>query len=282
MNEKNVIIAGVPRSGTTLTCFLLNKLANTVALDEPFGNRVFVGLADNDAICREIAQFFEKSRESLLTNGTALSKHVAGKVPDNIIGDEYDQYDDLRLRRGISKTGVIAIEKQLSSDFLLVIKQVAIFAAILDRLVDYFPCFAVMRNPLAVLRSWNSIRLPYHQGRVPPAERLDSSLTRALDLIEDRFDRQLYLLSWFYEKINTLIPRNAVLLYEDIIPSGGKALRLIAPDAETLNESLESRNDSKLYDSELKLFLGEKLLQSDGAYWQFYSKESVELLMKDS
>jgi hypothetical protein len=36
----NVVLTGLPRSGTTLVCRLLNKLPDTVALHEPLSWRV--------------------------------------------------------------------------------------------------------------------------------------------------------------------------------------------------------------------------------------------------
>jgi hypothetical protein len=45
-----------------------------------------------------------------------------------------------------------------------------------------------------------------------------------------------------------------------------------------LDEPLESRNLNKLYDRDEMLRVGERLLGSEGAYWRFYTKESVEEL----
>jgi hypothetical protein len=277
MIGRNIIIAGVPRSGTTMTCFLLNKLDNTVALDEPFG-RELVEHREADAFCQEIVRFYERSRESLLRNRTGLSRQADGRIPDNIIGDEFEQVGEARLRQGFTKTGVVSFDKSLTEDFPLLVKQVAVFAPILGSLVGYFPCFAVMRNPLSVLGSWNSVQLPYYRGRVPPAEQMDRSLKRALKAIDDRLERQLYLLSWFYEQIHRHLPREAVVFYEDVIESRGKALRTILPEASSLDEPLESRNRSRFYDAGLRQVLAQRLLDSDGAYWQFYSKESVQAL----
>jgi hypothetical protein len=46
-----------------------------------------------------------------------------------------------------------------------------------------------------------------------------------------------------------------------------------------LDEPLESRNLNKLYDRDEMLRVGERLLGSEGAYWHFYTKESVEELL---
>jgi hypothetical protein len=56
---------------------------------------------------------------------------------------------------------------------------------------------------------------------------------------------------------------------------------VITPEANQLNEKLESKNKNTLYDVNLMALLGEKLLKNDGAYWDFYSKESVENLLRE-
>jgi len=49
---------------------------------------------------------------------------------------------------------VIEVDKQLSPDFLLVMKHNSAFAGVLDRLVRRLPVYAVVRNPLSILSSW--------------------------------------------------------------------------------------------------------------------------------
>jgi hypothetical protein len=49
LNQTNIVSTGLPRSGTTLTCHLLNKLPNTVALHEPIAPGQFVDLESEDA-----------------------------------------------------------------------------------------------------------------------------------------------------------------------------------------------------------------------------------------
>jgi hypothetical protein len=137
----------------------------------------------------------------------------------------------------------------------------------------------VIRNPLSVLASWNSIAVPVQDGHAPGAERIDGALARALAGIDDRLARQLFLLSWFYEKYDRLLPRGAILRYEDTIASGGKSLAPITPLAERLAEPLRSKNANEVYDEKLMHGLGEALLRADGAFWRFYSRESVGQLL---
>ena len=77
------------------------------------------------------------------------------------------------------------------------------------------------------------------------------------------------------------LPEKSILCYENIVADRGKALSVIQAQASMLNEPLKNKNINKLYDRELMLLLGDKLLNSDGCFWEFYSKDSVELLLKD-
>jgi hypothetical protein len=95
----------------------------------------------------------------------------------------------------------------------------------------------------------------------------------------NRLERRLYLLSWQFERFGEELPEGNVIRYEDIVASGGRALSVITPAAEELDEPLESKNLNPLYDRDQMLKFGEALLASDGAYWFFYSRESVKELL---
>ena len=55
--ERNIVITGPGRSGTTLTCHLLNKLPNTVALSEPINPGKYADrLPDNEAVADAVVK----------------------------------------------------------------------------------------------------------------------------------------------------------------------------------------------------------------------------------
>ena len=299
MENCNTILTGVPRSGTTLTCWLLNKLPDTVALHEPMNVFEWKVLQSHETICNDVGAFFREMRESLLRNGTAMSKHVGGRVPDNPTGDTYSvplptRADRLldrlnngdraqaRLRKSQATKGIIAFEKPLSHNFLLCIKHPSAFTAILTSLHRRYPCYALIRNPLPVLASWNSVNYPVWNGHVPAAECRDLALALKLAQISDRFERQLYILSWFFDRYQRTLPDENILRYEDIIASGGAALKVITPKAGQLNVKLENKDKNKLYNGELMQAIGKELLKTEGAFWEFYSKDSVEMLLQES
>jgi hypothetical protein len=278
MSGQNVLVSGTPRSGTTLTCHLLNKLPNTVALHEPMSVKKFAAFASHDEINTEIDRFCAAQRHSIHTRGVAISKQSGGQVPDNPI--ERTQSSE-RLRRSVVSRGEITIEKPLAPDFTLVIKHNAAFAAAIATLVKRFPVYAIIRNPLATLASWSTVAIPVQMGGAPAAERIDPKLQAGLATIQDELDRQIFLLDWYHAQYHTHLPADSIIAYETIVASGGKALRVVRPEAASLDEPLTSQNASKLYDYPRMLRIGERLLRSDGAHWTSYTKASVEQLLNE-
>ena len=286
--KNNVILTGTPRSGTTLTCHLLNKLPDVLALHEPIGvNRYQHLMPDHEAVAGGIGRFFNRRmRPLILEEGLAQTKHRAGEVPDNPFGSAARGEGGASAgtsaktggRQSDLQKGQVAHNKELSEDFTLVIKQPAMFSALLTALVGRFPSYAIIRNPLSTLASWNSVEIPLRQGHAHAAEKYDPSLPERLEGL-DRHGRQLYMLSWFYERFEANLPPENIIRYEDIVSSGGKTLSRIHPAASELDEPLESKNKNPLYDGDETKAVAERLLSSDGPYWRFYSPSEVEALL---
>ncbi len=256
MNDLNVCLTGLPRAGTTLTCKLLNKLPDTLALHEPMKSSAFSKANKANAICAAVENFFEETRCAIDASNTVVAKKNGGRRREKV------------LRR------------QLQSPFTLCLKHPAAFTALLPELAQSFRCYAIIRNPLSVLGSWNRVEMSVQDGHSPAAEMLNPDLTQRLARLPDKTARQIALLSWYFEQYSRYLSHEKLLRYEDMIASGGKSLRAVSASAEQLVEPLKSRNRKKRYGYELMQELGEKLLRSDGAYWQFYSKESVEAVLQ--
>jgi len=272
-HDNDIVLAGLPRSGSTLTCHLINKLPDAVALNEPMASRRFKDLPDNNAIFDTISQFLASMRGSLEKSGTAISKHIDGVVPDNPVARKISSDG---LRKGEAILGEVNFSKDLPANFTLVVKHPSAFAALLPELAKRFSTFATIRNPVAVLSSWNSVSMPLRDGHAPKGEKMDPELHARLRSIPDRLDRQVHLLCWFFERFSAL-PAERIIRYEDIIASAGSCLSVLAQSAVCLEEPLESRNQSSLYDAGLTPILVERLLQERGAvFWDFYSQSSIE------
>jgi hypothetical protein len=271
----DIILTGIARSGTTLTCFLLNKLPQAVALHEPMNPAELAELGYPDEYLERVADFFAAQRTSLLEAGTAVSKARDGRVPENPFGVATGESG---LRASTVGGEQVRFGKDLRPGFRLAVKHPNVFTATLPTLLTRFPCFAVIRNPLAVLLSWQTIQAPVNRGHLPYGEAFDPELKAALAAEPDRLARQLRILRWYFSRYASMLPRHHVLRYEEIVASGGAALAVIDPDAASLREPLESRNRSALYDAAMVNDLAARLLEDDGIYAPFYARTAVESL----
>jgi len=262
---RNVLITGTPRSGTTLLCSLLNKLPDVVALHEPMNVWELPDCADANAAADVIQRFCDSTRASLHEHGYALSKHVAGKIPDNVAANQVNQRG-IRLRQ--TEHGKVHVNKPLSKDFDLGIKHPVAFTALLET--------------LSTLASWNSLAwLNVKNGHAPIGEKLDPEFRRSLADQPDTIERQFMIMEWFYRRFRSFLPDKALIKYEDLITSRGRELARFFPQASALDENLASKNVNKFYDRPLMLDLGERLLNRSGIIWDYYAKADVEALMAE-
>ncbi len=278
VKDRNIVLTGPGRSGTTLTCFLLNKLPDTVALSEPIAPGKYADrMPDREAVADGIEDFYRDMRKMALSQGLVISKHVGGVVPDNTKG----MVDGRRQR--IAEKGKIAVDKALEPDFYLAIKQPGLFTALLPVLAERFSCFAIVRNPLAIMASTSTLQQNKDRKNPSAKRRYDPELGSRLEESKkegaDRIGQRLLRLHHAFERYQQVLPESHVLRYEDICSSRGKALEVIVPAASQLDEQLENKNLNPLYQRDKVLRFGERLLESEGAYWNLYSRESVEEIM---
>lgn len=270
MEGKNIILAGVARSGSTLVCHLLNNSSDVVALHEPIQPKI-VPMKTDEAVAY-IQNYFDQQRHLILSSGIAESCSSSGKVPDNHVG----KFNSKTGKREVLLDGKkIIIDKSLDNSFSLLIKQPGMFTALLSVLKEYFPCYATIRNPLAVLRSWNSVDMAVTNGHAPAAEERDQLLKQALKIEPDRYQRQLILLSWYFEQYTKYLTESQIIRYEDVISTGGQCLSRIDSSLTISEKKLENKNNNALYDRSIKNVLAECLLDSNGFYWNYYSKQDV-------
>jgi hypothetical protein len=277
--DRNIVITGPGRSGTTLTCFLLNKVPNTIALSEPIApGRYANRMPDYEAVADGIEEYYRDMRKMALTQGQVISKHSGGMVPDNSKGMK----DGVRQR--IVDKGKIPVPKELNPGFYLAIKQPGMFTALLPTLSKRFPSFAIIRNPLAIMLSTSTLQNTNKRRKTPSAkvtydpqlgERLEENKKEGADKVGQRLLRFHHA----FERYQESLPESHIIRYEDICSSRGKALKVIVPEAEALDEPLENKNLNPLYPRDKVLRFGERLLESEGAYWNFYSRGDVEEIM---
>ena len=295
MSPRTWLLSGIPRSGTSLCCRLAGGLPDRVALSEPLQPRQLADCPDPRNACARIETFLKQIRTRIAVERRAPSIQSGGRLDDHRAESGDMGADGLRRLR--AEWGEIVLDKPLSARFGLLVKHNALFAALLPRLAASFPCLALVRNPLAVLASWQTVDLPVHRGRIPMGERFDPELRRTLDAEPETLRRQIVVLNWFFARYlaaghraawqrtarqraarqRAHLPPENIIRYEDLIESGGQTLfRLLGHPGAPPVEGLKSRNDSALCDKAMTGTLLEALLKAGGPWTHFYSPEDCE------
>ena len=218
MRYRDVVLTGLPRSGTTLACVVLNQVRNVVALPEPMDPASFASFhSEVELATTRLQQFFDRTRRMIKSERQAPARLVNGVLTSNLF--ERPRHDG-QPRRHVGQLDVIRIDKELDDNFTLAVKYPLVFLALLPQLVTKFPVVALVRHPLSLLASWNTVDTGIRHGRVAMAEMFDAELSRQLSAIDDVIDRQLNLIVWCFKRLS-FIPRSHIIRYEDFIASNG-------------------------------------------------------------
>ena len=273
MTSGTWLLSGIPRSGSSLCCRLTGELPDTVALSEPMRRAEFAGLETEFEACSSIEEFAESARARIPAEGRAPSVQVDGRLDDDRVAGGRPCGG---LRRPRGGQGEIRVDKPLSGGFTLLIKHNALFAALLPGLAASMACLALVRNPLAVLASWQTVELPVNQGRIPAGEQFDRDLRGGLEREGDVLRRQIIVLNWFFDRYRAHLGPDSILRYEDLVESGGRTLFTRIGHADAPHAVLDNRNGNPLYGGVSVDSLLAALLSEGGAWSVFYSAAECE------
>ncbi len=265
----SVILTGLPRAGTTLTCKLLSEQENIIGLNEPIAWR---GLRTYQEGLERLNDRLGRFRHTLLTEGKAPVRGKDGKITDN----HFERTEGARKR--VIRRAEVYFDKPLTADFKLFVKHNSVFTQLLPDLMKTYPCYAIIRNPLAVLGSWSTVTIPVSRGTMRHLDVLNPKMQQQLDQMDDLLERQLFLLDFYFMRYAELEP-DQVVRYESVIDTQGKVLEGMIGQPYVAHTILESKNVGKVYNRDQMLKMGEALLKSkDHHCWSFYQKEEVEQL----
>jgi hypothetical protein len=218
MARKIALLTGVPRAGTTLSCQLLNQRADVVALHEPIDPTKIPQNATNSEAFSLINNKIIKLDYSISTGAAFEHGEKGGLQIDNPVGTNVEN----GLRQVTAKRGEIKLPPRPFDEYHLVVKQNALFTALLEHLLPHYSVTAIVRNPVPVLLSWMTVQLPVNRGHIPAGERFDPDFAKQLNNQTDCLQRQLAIYRWFLKKFTYYnLP---TVSYEELIGSRGSAL----------------------------------------------------------
>ncbi len=158
----DILLTGLPRSGTTLACHLLNHLPDAVALFEPPSFFDVIRPTVPDSL-GQIRKVFERQRTLIENTGTAESLSLNGKVPDNHLS--YRASIENQRQNLLDGSSIRVDNLQPGTDYALIIKHPIIICSLLPEAAKEYPVFAIVRDPLSTLVSWCFTPFPVSQGR---------------------------------------------------------------------------------------------------------------------
>jgi hypothetical protein len=232
------LLTGLPRSGTTLVCALLNELPDTVALVEPIA---FEPDGNHDRALRQIEQFIDDARLRVIDTGEVTTRHIAGVIPDNLVDPPGPG-----LRRFHSERGVIPLRKVVTPEFRLFVKHLGEFTAMSSTLAANHPLVAIVRNPLHLLAAWQTVDLPIRQGHLRSAECFSPKLAQALAIEDSPLRRQVILIEWML-KIYQEFPPERILRYEDLVEKPQRSLFCLGAQGDECSRLLQAYDPSERY-----------------------------------
>lgn len=268
---RNIILTGIPRSGTTLACKILGEVENQIALNEPIAGKFFkTGLAGE----KVIDNAFSNYRTTLWKKGIAPVRAKNGTIIDNAYSEGKGKREKQLQRIDMR------FNKKLNSDFTLILKHCSEFSLILPDLQKKYESFAIVRNPLAVLASWRSVDVPVSRGKVAKSQILNPQFYDKIENLKTLEDKQFFILDWYFSCYDILPPSN-VIPYEKMIETNGEVLSVISKKAIQSKVELQNKNNNDLYDKNFMEVCLKILLERDGSYLKYYSKEEITELAEN-
>jgi hypothetical protein len=220
----DLIITGTPRSGTSLAAAVIDQAPGCLCLSEPESHvRLMQNAVSAADFVAEIGQDFDTVRRSILAGGSVLDRRDANGAPiTNYFTDpERDRQREARYTvRPITRPG-------LPADFVLGIKHVALYGAVLPELVQAgrYRLIALVRDPVALLMSWRSLDLPISRGRLPAGERFWPELRSLGEAELELTEKQIRICDLLFCRFLGWAGRVAILRYEDLVADPTRLLR---------------------------------------------------------
>ena len=260
---RRVLLTGLPRSGTTMCCSILNAVPDVLALVEPWPVNQLAGSRTELVALVEAAL---QHTSGVARNGWAQTKSVDREIAQNIVQPKGKVGLNRRVIASRARLRISPLKRQGT----LVVKHNAFFAALLPDLARYFTVYGVVRNPVSVLCSWRSVNLPVRSGRLPAGERIDTGLERRLDRCATPAARQRLIVNWFFERLSTL-PDDRIIRYEEVVQGTSRALRRVG----AASGGRRRRDLNRDYPLALRKEATRELLTHGGAFEAFYPRDEL-------
>ncbi|MFC7394398.1 hypothetical protein [Scopulibacillus cellulosilyticus] len=270
INKNNLIVTGIPRSGTTLTTALIDSLSNSVCLSEPaWQARLFKKTKNINELIKQIEKDFVKIRKRIVNHKPIEDRrHKDGTSLTNYI--KYDEDGKAKKNKNANQFILQVVNK----DFLLGMKHNAHYSSILPNLVEnnFFSVLAIVRHPIPTILSWQNVNFPISKGKLPGSERFWPEIKKISNSNDPLLLKQVRFYDLFCERYLSLADHMTLLKYETILESP-KILEKLTNKSYETEIDISNRNKSKHYHLEMA--------NDIRAYLERYAPHALELYSLD-
>ncbi len=213
--KRDVLLIGIPRSGTTLLGALVGSLSNAVSISEPGElGRSYAESVTAHQFAASVIAYFEATRRAILETGhyvTKVHRQQGSTLTDYFIRvpgkDAEIAYTSGRERARI-----------VDGNFTLAVKHNEPFLLGLPELLDSgrFSVVALLRDPIATIASWRSLH-PKAFVHAPLLEQFGYQPPTS----ENVLVRQVLVFEFMLERILAHRDRLHLLRYEDLVLDPG-------------------------------------------------------------
>jgi hypothetical protein len=244
--ERNILITGIPRSGTTLLTALLDYPPVSVAIGEPQGLGAWQKQYANDHIgfVKKLIEIYSDTRDKI-ANRNPIKDRVS------LNGKPLTNYIENGMDCGRSKSFKITdrLVENVDEDFYLIFKAPVIFTAVLPAILaaKSFKVVAIVRNPISTILSWNSVDFPISNGRLPAGELYWTELGKVAAMDCSVLEKQVRIWELFARRYLDYEKEITFLRYEDLVKDPDSASKLLKIPFASIE--IKNMNDNPIYDN---------------------------------
>lgn len=206
MTKHNLLITGIPRSGTSYLCTLLNRVKNTVVINEP---AEVLKILRNDSPVG-LAQYYAFIRQQINNKSAIANKIANGKfIEDTNVTDIRTYYSP----------------NVDNPDFVLGTKNTLVYLTTIEKTAQILPdatLVTCIRHPYDTIVSWSNVSFPHIRNAEPRflLHYASDREKRAINDILDNPDKTERYAKW-WEHMSRIIINNAdellIIRYEDMV-----------------------------------------------------------------
>ncbi|HET9218757.1 MAG TPA: sulfotransferase [Terriglobia bacterium] len=265
---RDLILTGIPRSGTTLLTAMVDSVPHAVALNEPQWQREWVLRNRQGTTAKDFAAWlstdFVETRRKLLDGEPILDR----RLRDGSAVTDYYRRRSISRRSNEAFQLVPLVRPDLQPDFILAMKHTGLYLGVLGELLELrqFQIIAILRHPVGVICSWNDVPIPLGEGKMPGAavywKEMDD-LTRSGRPV---LQKQVAIYDLICRRIHDFRDRLRIIRYEDLVQNPNILGAELGCDLRNYAPRIENRKLSFYY----KVSAVEEALRLHGRSYRYF------------